>query len=267
MLKVLLRLSPLAVALMTGCGLATDGETNFSYELEAPNQTLDVVGEVLVKRVRVDQPSLVVVHPSGLVGDTVDFTKVRGVAAVATGTEENKIIVLNSALSSGEKLHAFLYIDKDNDKAFNADIDVLVRDINARTISSSFVVSIDANTADVHLKLTADSTPAYYWKVVYPVGANNIVAENANSGLVLKKHLRYRIENAAPIDHPLQLAGGGSVLLGEGENNRPFASDTDVNWTNNNALVFTLSESLAQQLDGYRCKWHSSMTGVITVVE
>lgn len=118
---------------------------------------------------------------------------------------------------------------------------------------------------------TATATPTRV--VVNNVGASawevttdTAVAANGteNPTLTLQVGTRYVFENRGWSAHPLAFRGGGSALLSQ-DGDGSYESDAAVDWRDDgDEVAFTLTSSLADDLDTYVCTVHGGMRGDVT---
>lgn len=120
--------------------------------------------------------------------------------------------------------------------------------------------------ADVTIRVGHEGPQAYL--VEHVDGAEDLSELNVeNAPWTLRVGLRYRIVNPAATAHPLLLRGGSTVLLAQ-QGFGSFADDPEVAFKfDDRSLTFTLTRSLARELDNYLCAYHPTMTGPIVVTE
>jgi plastocyanin len=131
------------------------------------------------------------------------------------------------------------------------------------------VFAQDEVPADV--TITIDNRGASAYITVSVEGADTVAEANSeNAAWTLEPGKRYRIVNQASAGHPFQLRGeGDAVLLSqqEGEDGS-LETDAEVNFVSDEeGITFTLSPSLAEAVRSYRCAFHASMTGTVSVAE
>lgn len=100
-------------------------------------------------------------------------------------------------------------------------------------------------------------------------GATTSIDEQ-NADIALKIGDRFRFNNVAGAsNHPLDFRNSDrDKLFGQSNAGGIFDDDSDVNvQTEGNIISFTLTESLAAELNGYVCSFHPGMNGEIKVAE
>lgn len=120
------------------------------------------------------------------------------------------------------------------------------------------------------LTLDADGTEAYIVTAVEGRRSASDVVEDGldanNPELSLIEEDRYRIESAGTTleSHPIRLNDeSGEPLLTQGDGGT-FADDDDVDWVDDgDAVEFTLTESLKEEVTTYQCDIHGGMQGPI----
>jgi plastocyanin len=116
---------------------------------------------------------------------------------------------------------------------------------------------------DVTVSLNNVGTSA--WEVTEVTGDEDVAPTGEeNPTLTLQVGTRYLFENGGWSSHPLAFrdANGDPLLTQSGTGS--FEDDADVNWVDDDQTVaFTLTESLASELDDYICTVHSSMNGSV----
>ncbi len=151
----------------------------------------------------------------------------------------------------------------------DSDNDSMMRDATQnenRGTSAESDIASGANAADVNVSMTADGNQA--WVVTNVENAPNLAETDApNPTMTLTTGQRYRFNNPLFDTHVLQFRNGaGDVLLGQGGSAGSFAENEDVNPViSDNAVTFTLTEGLAQELADYYCAAHQGMVGEIQV--
>jgi plastocyanin len=91
-----------------------------------------------------------------------------------------------------------------------------------------------------------------------------------NTELNLRISDRFQFENVAGAsNHPLNFRNSNrDKLLGQSNGDGMFDADADVDiQTDGNSISFTLTSSLAAELNGYICSFHPGMNGDISVIE
>jgi hypothetical protein len=131
------------------------------------------------------------------------------------------------------------------------------------------VFAQDETPADVTITISNSGASAYI--TVSVEGGDSVAEANAeNAAWTLQAGQRYRIVNQASAGHPFQLRGeDDTVLLSQqaGEDGS-LETDAEVNFVSDDqGVTFTLSPSLAEAVRSYRCAFHASMTGTITLAE
>ena len=145
-----------------------------------------------------------------------------------------------------------------------------------RGTSADSDVASGANAADTNVSMTADGNEAWViTNVEGTVGLENAqegtdedsMTDAPNPAVTLTVGQRYRFNNALYDVHVLQFRDGeGNVLLGQGQGEAQgsFAGDAEVDPViSDNALTFTLTESLAQEIADYHAQGNQAMTGEV----
>ncbi len=164
-------------------------------------------------------------------------------------------------------------------EANDSDNDSMMRDATQnenRGTSADSDIASGANAADVNVSMTADGNEA--WIITNVEGAvglespqegidDDAETDTPNPTLTLSVGERYRFNNPLYDVHVLQFRNGsGDVLLGQGETQGSFAENEEVNAVvSDNAVTFTVTEALAQELADYRSREYDAMTGAIQV--
>ena len=164
-------------------------------------------------------------------------------------------------------------------EANDSDNDSMMRDATQnenRGTSADSDIASGANAADVNVSMTADGNEA--WIITNVEGAvglespqegidDDAETDTPNPTLTLSVGERYRFNNPLYDVHVLQFRNGsGDVLLGQGETQGSFAENEEVNAVvSDNAVTFTVTEALAQELADYRSREYDAMTGEIQV--
>ena len=162
-------------------------------------------------------------------------------------------------------------------EANDSDNDSMMRDATQnenRGTSADSDIASGANAADVNVSMTADGNEAWIvTNVEGTVGLENpqegidddAETDTPNPTLTLSVGQRYRFNNPLFDVHVLQFSDGeGNVLLGQGGTQGSFAENEEVSPViSDNAVTFTLSEGLAQEIADYRSQEYEAMTGEI----
>ncbi len=154
-------------------------------------------------------------------------------------------------------------------EANDSDNDSMMRDATQnenRGTSAESDIASGANAADVNVSMTADGNEA--WVVTNVENAPNLAEEDTpNPTMTLTTGQRYRFNNPLYDTHVLQFRNGsGDVLVGQGSSGGSFADDEEVDAViSDNAVTFTLTEALAQELADYYCAAHQGMTGAVQI--
>jgi hypothetical protein len=126
---------------------------------------------------------------------------------------------------------------------------------------------VGEEAAEADVVITLENVGNEAWVVTGIDGSQIAVnVDEENPTLTLQVGNRYRIENLAGAEHPLEfLDADGNVLLAQGGTGT-FTDDPDVAYGEDASSVsFTLSEGLAESLASYHCAVHPAMTGDIEV--
>lgn len=94
--------------------------------------------------------------------------------------------------------------------------------------------------------------------------------DEENAELTLRTGDRFRFNNTAGAsNHPLDFMNSdGDKLFGQGNSDGLFDNNTDIDLEKDgNAITFTLTEELANELNGYICAFHPGMNGEITTTQ
>ena len=98
-------------------------------------------------------------------------------------------------------------------------------------------------------------------------GASGTLNEE-NASISLQVGDRFRFNNTAGAsNHPLDFTNSeGEKLFGQGNSDGLFDDNSEINLEKDgNALTFTLTEELADKLNGYICAFHPGMNGEISI--
>lgn len=117
------------------------------------------------------------------------------------------------------------------------------------------------------VEVVLDNVGANAWELV---SADEDVGEEGvdNPELTLQEGTRYTFVNRGSGPHPLEFrdANGNSLLSQQGTGS--YETDADVNYEENDEdMIFTLTEPLAEDLNSYICTAHPSMEGSIQTVD
>jgi hypothetical protein len=127
-------------------------------------------------------------------------------------------------------------------------------------------------SADGHIDatITMNNVMRRAYEVTEVPGSANVETGTENPDIVFtgSTGTRYQIVNNGYPNHPLQFENAnGDTLLSQGEGvTGSLESDSDINWVDNgDSVEFTLTSTLATEIDTYRCTVHSGlMNGSIT---
>ena len=113
--------------------------------------------------------------------------------------------------------------------------------------------------------VSMDNVGTSAWEVTDVTGDENVATTGEeNPTLTLQVGTRYLFENGGWSSHPLAFRDANDDPLLTQSGTGSFEDDTDVNWVDDDQTVaFTLTESLASELDDYVCTIHSSMNGSV----
>lgn len=119
------------------------------------------------------------------------------------------------------------------------------------------------------VRITIDNNGFSAWQVTAVSGATGVATLNQdNVTITLTKGVRYEFTNNGGSNHPLDFRNSaGDKLLTEDTVDGSFETDSNVNFsaTSNHVVSFTLTDSLAAEIDSYHCSVHTPMTGKIVV--
>ena len=96
----------------------------------------------------------------------------------------------------------------------------------------------------------------------------NLNEENAQLNLRIGDRFRFN-NTAGASNHPLDFRNSNrDKLIGQSNADGQFDDDSEVDIeTDGNIISFTLTESLAAELNGYVCSFHPGMNGEISATE
>jgi plastocyanin len=120
---------------------------------------------------------------------------------------------------------------------------------------------------DSDVQITFINIQASAYQVRTVTGATGVATLNINNPtLTLTTGVRYAITNQGGSAHPLALRNSANtVLLGQ-EIAGTLATDKDTDFVvDGDKIYFTLTSTLATQLDNYVCTFHAAMVGDIVV--
>jgi hypothetical protein len=129
--------------------------------------------------------------------------------------------------------------------------------------------AVEEETAEAEVVITMENVGNEAWVVSGIDGNQNVASvDEENPTLTLQVGNRYRIENLAAAEHPLELLDAdGNVLLAQGGAGT-LADDGEIAYAEDaNGVSFTLTEALAEQLAGYQCGVHPEMAGDIEIAQ
>lgn len=117
--------------------------------------------------------------------------------------------------------------------------------------------------------ITMDNIDASAWEVT-ATARNAVTApvNQENPDISLQPESRYLVENNGWSTHPFELrdAAGEPLLSQDQDTTGSFEDNTAVEWIDNgDELLFTLTETLAEEIDTYICTVHNSMQGTVAV--
>jgi len=118
---------------------------------------------------------------------------------------------------------------------------------------------------DVTVSLKSVRTTA--WELTDVEGPEEVAPTGEqNPALTLRVGTRYTFENPDVNFHPLAFRDENDNQLLSQRGRGRFEDDADVNWIDEDeTLVFTLTEDLAEQLDDYVCVLHPRMNGLVEI--
>ncbi len=252
---------------------ATDVDTDTSSpgeEVVAMNQLLDNLSTLVsVDSVTAMENGWLVVH----VTSEGNPGTVIGVAPVSSGITMAVPVALSAPVVDGEVLIAMLHRDLGETGVWEPEEDMAALDALNQPVQDLFTVTVPDDTPAVRITVAAIGSSAYDFTGVEPSTFEEVVGtEDDNQSLSLETGVRYEIVNTASGSHPFELldisSGTDSVLLSQAST-AAFEDDDTVNWIEDGDEIirFTLSETLATELSGYRCRVHTaSMRGDILVL-
>ncbi len=147
-------------------------------------------------------------------------------------------------------------------------------DPSASASPDSGTASIPASGVGATIVLGNVGAQAYVVNGVEPAEKRDALIGDGdqNQTLQLTVGRRYAIQNLATSGHPLDLiqrgaSPGADVKLLTQDGAGELEGDPSIDWVESGqTITFTLSESLAARLDGYRCSFHpGSMRGAIEI--
>lgn len=123
--------------------------------------------------------------------------------------------------------------------------------------------STTADTVIVRLDNVASSA----WEITNVKGASDLVGPaEENPSLTLTVGVRYQFDNNGGGPHPLgfQNAGGEYLLRQESDRSGNLEDSEEINFLGgDNRVAFTLTQTLADSVETYRCTVHQSMEGEV----
>ncbi len=124
-----------------------------------------------------------------------------------------------------------------------------------------------AQLDQVDTTIIVDNVGANAYVLTASEGENVAELGSDNAAWTLQIGRRYRIvNNGERLFHPFELRSDEAVLLAQGDLEGTFEESADVEFISDDAGInFTLTPELAEVLTSYRCTFHPSMTGKITV--
>jgi outer membrane protein assembly factor BamB len=125
------------------------------------------------------------------------------------------------------------------------------------------------STSDATATMNNVGTSA--WEITGTEGDIESVPLNEdNPQISLEPGTRYMIENDGWPTHPLgfQSADGTTLLSQDTDSTGSFEDNSSINWVDNgDVFAFTLTETLAEEVDSYICTVHAPMNGEIEIEE
>jgi hypothetical protein len=162
------------------------------------------------------------------------------------------------------------HTDEDSARA-ETDRRTFVRTVAAAVVLGAATTTVGTASAQSAVTVSLNNVGASAWEVTDVQGADGIAPlGEENPELNLTVGTRYTFLNGGWPSHPLAFreAGGayssGTALLTQ-DGDGALEDDRDVDWVDEGEQVsFTLTQTLADRLDRYRCTVHGSMEGVVT---
>lgn len=135
--------------------------------------------------------------------------------------------------------------------------------------TNSTSVDDEKNQPEVNSTITFTNSGAQAYLVTNIEGQGaSAEVESANPELSLVEGNRYTfINSAGASSHPLDFRDdGGDKLLGQSNDSGSLDSDDEVNVVySGDAITFTLTDDIADELTDYICAFHPGMNGSIVI--
>lgn len=219
-------------------------------------------GAVSVDTVTLSNGGFVTVHDSTLVTANDPIGSVLGTSGyLDPGTHDGVIVGIGE--DDTGTMYAMPHKDTNGNKVYDF-VDTGGSEDGPYTASGRPVVAAADITADEPetVNVTIDNAGASAWEFVnQEEDVANTGEDNPNMELEVGK--RYEFENRGWSGHPFQILDiDGNELLSQNSGGT-LESDSLVNWEDNgDTFSFTVSRSLADEIDSYRCGIHTaSMQG------
>jgi len=202
---------------------------------------------------------------------------VIGHQPVSAGRTADLSVTLDRPAEDGETLHAMLHVDEGEPGVYEfPGVDAPARDAQGAIAMAPFVVTVPAGVPAVRFTLGATVDFAdYVFEDVAPAGFEEATIGNVerDPALTLRTGWRYEVVNTDADLHPFELltagpsAGEDVVLASQVGAGDGWEEDAGVAWSDEDGtLQFTVTDTLAAELDGYRCGFHpTTMRGSVVV--
>lgn len=245
----------------------TNNNNNEFPNVEVSNQTAEVLTAV-----RIDQA---IINANGFVAVFRGDGSLGGFAGLNAGITNDIVIAITSGgpLTDGETLTAQLHDDTGVSNEFEytgaaGTPDPIVKRENGDDISSSFDVTVLANTPDGKFTLTASGITDFVFSEVLPPGAGGAESGDKDPDLVLQVGKTYAFENTVELAHPFEFIDGADSELLSQQDAGSLEADGTLNYRDEDGkMTFTVSNSFQSAVTSYRCGFHTStMIGAVTVV-
>jgi len=120
----------------------------------------------------------------------------------------------------------------------------------------------ETEPGDSEARLVIDNVGASAWEVVQDEAGSVARTGEENPTMTFEVGRRYAVDNRGWSSHPFALRASDDTPLLSQSANGEFEGDADVGWTDDgDSFAFTVTDSLAAELDYYICTVHASMRG------
>lgn len=157
-------------------------------------------------------------------------------------------------------------VDANGEVANVIQADVAIENGVVHVIDAVLLPELGQDLNEVTLVIGNDGASAYFVSEI--IGDENVTSLNENNSTwTMTQGTRYTlvVENAG--SHPIGLRDSmNSLLLSQDSSEGSFEASEAIDFQiEGNAISFTLTEDLAQELDNYVCNIHGAMTGSIVI--